>query len=86
MKSINVSTNNFKKITNMLLNGNSADLAHENICSELNLYGVKYFGHGTKYQKRKVDHLWRAVLFCIYDDTRIKIENKEQIKNYLEIN
>lgn len=87
MKAINVSTKIFSKINQYLESGLSQDEAHEKICSELGLFGVKYFGHGTPYQKRKVEHMWRAVLFCIVDNTKLNPSKKEsiQIKNYLKL-
>lgn len=37
------------------------DTVFERLVSEYGLYGVAFFGHGTKNQKRKVSHLKSCV-------------------------
>lgn len=72
-----------------LIEGKSSDKVHEEICSILGLYDVKYFGHGTSYQKRKVEHIWRTILFYLYDycplSNMTSDFQKLEIKKYLEL-
>jgi len=83
------SLKNSNKCLELLKAGYTSDEVHEKVCSELNLYSVKYFGHGTKYQKRKVNHIWLTILFLQYDFIELhKFTTnlqRQQIKNYLKI-
>lgn len=82
-----------KKIDNLIkseLNKNlNADSIHESVCAKLGLYAVKYFGHGTKYQRIKVALIWNTILFFMvdfkeYSHLTNEVE-KNQIKNYLKL-
>ena len=91
MKQLSTSKKIDKLIFAELNNGKvTADNVHEKVCSKLNLYGVKYFGHGTNYQKRKVELIWRSILFILMDFKEYvnytTQSEKEQIKSYLQIN
>lgn len=90
MKSMNLCSYKTSQFCLALLrHGKKSDEVHEEICSKLGLYGVKYFGHGTAYQKRKVEHIWRSILFILYDFTEFSnmttVEQKQEISNYLEL-
>lgn len=69
--------------------GLSADKTHSFMCMHHGLFYVKNHGKGTDYQKRKVEHLWRGILFVQYDtpefSNKLTEEQLAQIKNYLEI-
>lgn len=89
MKVLTISNKTFLICKNEIIKTKNADKAHENICAKLNLYGVKYFGHGTPYQKRKVELIWRNILFILIEFKEFASittsEEKSQIKQYLNI-
>lgn len=75
-----------KRIFNLLfIDEYSLDKIHEIICSELHLYGVKYFGHGTPYQKKKVELLWKTILQIRKENKSISDFKKEISKIEKEI-
>lgn len=65
----------------------NSDNAYQKIVSEERLFGNVYFGWScTPYQKRKLTHIWRGVLFVKWEycPTLTDFE-KKSIKEFLEI-
>lgn len=82
-----VSRKDWDRINKLLQEGHRPDKVHEKVCSDLGLYGVKYFGHGPTHKKRKVNHLWNAVMFSIWDDTTLHFTKgeREGAANFMKI-
>lgn len=89
MKRIDISKRDYKRISELLKAGYIADAVHNVLCMHHGLYYVKNHGKGKTWQKQKVEHLWRAILFTQYDtpelSAKLSKEELEQIKNYLQI-
>lgn len=90
MKSLKaVSKRDYQRIYDFLRAGMASDAIHEIMCNYHGLHHVKMHGKGKPYQKQKVEHLWRAILFTQYDtpefSNKLTEDELTQIKNYLEL-
>ena len=91
MKAIDISNSMFNRIRKALVENNwNTDNAYQNIISEEGMFGYAYFGwSATPYQKKKMQHIWRAVLFLKYEECHEDLMPKwikSSIAKFLEIN
>ena len=88
MKSINLSTKKFAEIKKSLKRNNwNVTNAYQDIVSQESMFGYAFFGwSATPYQKRKLNHIWRGILFVkLEHDKSQPLWQKEQTKRFLEI-
>ena len=88
MKNTETSIKMQKKIKASLEKNNyNADNAYMEMMSDLNLFGKAFFGHScTKYEKRKMQTIWNAVLFNVLEfSPNLRDWQRSQIKSFLDI-
>lgn len=89
MKKINLSSKKWEEIRTVLKNNDwNVTSTYQELTAKENMFGYAFFGwHTTPYQKQKLEHIWRGVLFIkMEEDKNQPIWLKEQTKTYLEIN
>lgn len=68
----------------------NVDNAYSDIVSEEKLFGQAYYGwSATPYQRKKMSHIWRGVLFVKYEECPHELMptwQKESIGLFLDIN
>lgn len=88
MKKISLTHKKFREIKTALENNNwNSENAYQEIMGNENLFGYAFFGWAaSKYQRFKMNHIWRGVLFTQLEYNKTLREwQREQIRLFLEI-
>jgi hypothetical protein len=75
-----------RQILSKLKEGKTADDVYEEICCSQHLHNAKNHGIGTTLEKRKTEHIWRTIMFMVYDFldlTQFTQEQRNQAYSYI---
>ena len=88
MITINISHKKFKEVEAALKNNDwNSDNAYQELMQNEGLFCHAFYGWAASpYQKQKMSHIWRAVVFVKYESDKFKREwQKENVKKFLQL-